>query len=428
MNVNITPKKETSQVELVVSATSEEFSPFIEKAAKKLSKDLSLKGFRPGKAPVNVVIENVGQEHVLREAMDMALPKFFVDAAIEHEIEAISRPNITIDKLGIDSPFEFTAVVDVIPEVKLGDPSSIKVEKKETLITDEEVEQELTYLAKMRSKFIDVARPSQEGDTVHVDFEVKINGTTIEGGESKNHPVTLGEGRFIPDFEKNIAGMTAGDQKEFTMTFPEDYPQTELQGKKADVTVKAHNVQKRVLPEIDDAFAKEMGSFTSLQELKDKLKENIEKEKTQKEEDRYLGEIAEKYAEKSEFGHIPDALIEKEIDNRMQEFASMLSYQQKTLDDHLASENKTLADMRNEMKPSAEQRVKVGLTLRRFAEKENIEVEEKEIQKEATSYLSQYNDPEQAAKEIDAEHLRDHIESVIRNRKTLKKLSEQIGK
>ncbi|MEX1111992.1 MAG: trigger factor [Candidatus Andersenbacteria bacterium] len=424
MIVNITPKKETSQVEMEISVPAEEFQPFINKAAKKLSKDVSLKGFRPGKAPLDVVVEHVGQEHVLREAMDAALPKYFVDAAVEHKVDAINRPNITVKQLGLEGPFEFTAIVDVLPEVTLGDPTKVSVEKKEITVGDKEIEQELGYLAKMRGQDLEVARPAQEGDTVNVDFTVKIDGAVIEGGESKNHPVTLGEGRFIPDFEKNITGMTAGDTRDFSMTFPDNYPQAELQGKTADVTVKAHAVQKRVLPEINDEFAKGLGEFKDLEELKDKLKENMKKELSQKEEDRYLGELAEKYAEVSTFGHIPEVLIEKEIDNRIEEFASMLAYQQKNLDEYLARENKTLDQMRADMRPTAEKRVKVGLTLRRFAEKEGITVEEKEVTEEATAYLSQYKDPEQAAKELDAEHLRDHIESVIRNRKTLKKLSE----
>ncbi|MEX0649685.1 MAG: trigger factor [Candidatus Andersenbacteria bacterium] len=424
MNVNITPKKETSQVELDISVPVDEFTPFVNRAAKKISKDLSLKGFRPGKAPLNVIIEQVGQERLLHEAMDMALPKFFVDAAVEYKIDAINRPNVTIKQIGLDTPFEFIAIVDVIPEVTLGDPTKVDVKKKGIEIADKDIELELKYLAKMRSQPLDVARPAQEGDTVTVDFEVKMGGVTIEGGESKNHPVTLGEGHFVPDFEKNITGMTTGDTRTFSMEFPADYPQTELQGKTADVTVKAHSVQKRILPEINDEFAKSLGSFETLTDLKNKLTENMRKELEQKEEDRYLGELAETYADQSVFQHIPEILIEKEIDNRIQEFASMLAYQQKTLDDYLAKEEKTLEQMRIEMHPTAEKRVKVGLTLRRFAEREGIAVEDKEIQEEVATYLRQYNNPEQAAKEIDVEHLRDHVESVIRNRKTLKKLSE----
>ncbi len=316
----------------------------------------------------------------------------------------------------------------MLPQITLGDPTSIKTTKREVTVEDTHVNRELTHLAKIRSQHLDVARPAQPGDVVNVDFQIRINGQSIEGGASKNHPVTLGDGHFVPDFEKGITGMKAGEKRQFTMKFPDDYPKEELRGKQAEASVTAQSVQKRVVPEINDEFAKQLGSFENLEHLKRELKKNMTKELTKKEEDRYFGELAEKYAQQTTFPHIPDALIEREIDNRLQEFTHLLAYQQKTLEDYLAQENKTLQSVRHDMRKVAEKNIKVGLTLRRFAEQHTIAVSKEEIEAEASNYLRQFKDAKEAAKAFDPDELRDQIESVLRNRKTLQKLAELVEK
>jgi len=428
MKVNIEHKSDKSQAELKFSIPVTDFTPFVKKAAQKLSADHPIKGFRPGKASVDVVIQHFGQDRLLREAMDAALPHFFVKAVMDNKIEAISRPAVTVEKLSLEEPFEFTATVDVLPSVKLGDVSKIKERRREVEIKDEQIDKELTYIAKMRSSYLDVARPAEKGDMVTMDFTIKINGEAIEGGLSQKHPVLLGEGRFIPEFEEKITGISAGDERQFTMTFPADYGKKDLQNKQADVSVKAHSVQKRVIPPIDDDFAKKLGSFTDLAHLKGELKKNMQLEMEEKEEQRFLGELAEKLAAISEFGHIPDSLVDKEIDNRLLEFAQMLSLQQKTLEDYLKRENKTLEAMRQEMRAAAEKNVKVGLAMRAFAKDHEIAVTEEEIKDEAVKHLQQYNSIEEAEKHVDADHLHEHVESVLKNRKTLAKLAQLVEK
>ncbi len=428
MKATITPKQETSQVVMDIVVEADEMQDFYEKAARQLSKEIQIKGFRPEKAPLETVAQHVGHDRLVQEAVSRAVPYFFVDAAIANKVEAISQPSVAITAVGIGEPLKFTATVDVLPEVTLGDPTSLKVEKKATDATEDQVEQELTYLARMRSDYIDVPHAAQEGDTVHVDFSIKINGEEIEGGSSKNHPVTLGEGRFIPDFEKNITGMSAGEEKTFAVKFPDDYGHADLQGKEAQATVTAHSVQKRVLPEINDEFAKGLGEFKDLADLKNKLKENIAEEQTAREKERYLGELAEKFAEKSTFSFIPESLIEKEIDNRIHEFAHMLAYQQKNLDQYLENQKKTMEDMRKDMREAAEKHVKIGLTIREFAKQNNIEVSDEEIEAEVNNHLRQYPDPEEAKKQIDVEELREHAATTIKNKKTLEKLAEVVEK
>ena len=424
MNVTVNAKPEESSVELVITATAAEIKPFEEKAAKEISKEHQIKGFRPGKVPVKVLAETLGQEHVLQHVLDKAVPHLFVQAAVDEGVEAINRPSISVTKASLGGDVEFTAIVDVLPKVTLGDPRKLSLEKRETKVTDEQIEHELSYLARSRSTYLDVARPAKKGDVVTIDFEISIDGKPIEGGSSKEHPVPLGEGHFVPGFEEGIIGISAGEEKTFTITFPEDYSQKELQGKEAQARIKAHSVQQRSIPEINDEFAKNLGNFESLEKLKNDLKENIGKEQEAKEEERFMSEAAEEFMKLATFSRIPDVLIEREVDHRLQEFAQMLMMQQRTIDDYLAQQKKTLEDVRNEMKDAAEKTVKIGLTLREFAKDQNIKLDEEELTQEVNAQLAHYKTTHQAAENVDPEQLKEHVAAQMKNRKTLEKLTE----
>lgn len=428
MEISITPKKERSEVEMAVSVPAEEFGLFVERAATKLSTDITIKGFRPGKAPKQVVIDHVGLDRVLHEAMDQAIPYFFAKAAIEEDLEVVSRPSISVEEIGLDVPFRFTATVEVVPEITLADPTKLGVKKREVSTTEEQVDQELKRLAKMRSTLQEVSREAKLGDVATVDFQVKIDGTVIEGGESKNHPIPLGEGRFVPGFEEGLIGSKAGDDKTFPITFPEDYGKKELQSKKAEVTAHVHTIQERSTPEINDEFAKGIGNFTDLKHLRDELKKNIEEELIAKEKERYIGELADTLMQKSTFGTIPSSLIEHEIDRRMEEFANMLSYQQKTIEQYIAEHNTTIAAMRETMKESAEKQVRIGLALRKLAKDHNITVEEEEITEEANRQLMHFKTADHAHEEVDPHELREYVASTLKNTKTLDLLNSLANK
>lgn len=424
MQVTVKPIKEKSQAELTVLIPAKDFAPYIERAAKGLTKDKPMPGFRPGKAPLAAVIGAFGKERVLHEAMDKALPHFFVQAALDQGVDAINRPSIAITKLDMNEPFEFSATVDVLPEVSLGNLKNLKVESKDVTVSEEEVERELKQIAKMRAKTLEVVRPAQTGDLVTVDFTVKMNGAVIPGGESKNHPVQVGEGQFVPDFEKNLLGITAGEERAFEMGFPEDFTTKDLAGKKAQVNVKAHSVAQMVLPEIDDAFAKSVGKFESAADLRQKLKDNIAHDKEHKESDRRRGKLMEQLSAQASFGFIPEVLLEREIDSRLQELAQMLTLQNRSVEDYLQKQKKTLKDLRADMRSAAEKAVKIGLAMRAFAKEQKIEISDEEIEAQATEYLARHGDPKTAAEKTDLGELRENITLVLRNRKALDRLEE----
>lgn len=426
MDIKVTPQPNKSQVELDIASTPQEFAPYLDKAAKKLSTDHPIKGFRPGKVTTSVAIDSFGKDRVLHEALDLAMPQFFVHAVLDHDVEAIARPAITVTTLSVEEGLRFTAVVDVVPSVTLGNVSGITVSKRAVTVSDQDVEKELKVLAKMRATPLDVARPAQTGDTVTVDFKVSLHGKILEGGESKNHPIHIGEGHFVPGFEEKLVGIQAGDVREFTIKFPADYAQAELRDQEAAVWVQAHAVQKQVVPELNDDFAKQVGKFNDLQALKDTLKQNLAHEKEHKEQDRFHAELSDKLAEVSSFGPLPDPLLEREIDSRLQEFSQMLALQQKTVDDYLQQQGKSLADIRAELRPVAEKAVKVALALRALAIQEKITLDEKEVEKSLNAYLARYASPEAARSSTDMEDLRENITTMIRNQKTLKRLEELV--
>ncbi len=426
MQVEISKDKEKSEVELKISVSPEELKPHLKEAAKQLTKDKPLKGFRPGKAPISVVEEALGKERLFSEALDKAVPKFFVKAVVDNDIDALARPSVTVEELDAEKGLKFTAKVAILPEVTLGDFSSIAVEKRKVEVADKDVEKELEYVAKMRSEYLDIARPAQKGDTVITDFKIMMNGVTIENGESKNHPVNIGEGHFVPGFEEKIIGISAGDEREFVITFPDDYAKENLRGKKAQVWTKAQAVKKQVVPEINDEFAKKLGKFESLDNLKDSLKKSLLHEKEQKELERFRGEMSEKLAGIAQFTNIPEVLIDKEIDRRIAEFSQMLAMQNNTIDSYLQKQNKKMEDMRKEMREGAEKSVKIGLSLRQLAAQENIEVDDKELEDKVNEYLKQYASSDQAEKEIDPEELKDRVNYVLRNQKAMERLEEMI--
>lgn len=428
MEVTITPKKETSEVEVVVQVSAKDFSIFIDRAAKKLSENTAIKGFRPGKAPANMVIEAVGADRVLHEAMDLAIPYYFAKAVTEEEIEVVHRPSISVEEIGLDVPFRFRAVAEVMPKITLVDPSTLSIAKRDVAATEDQVEAEIKHLAKMRSTLAQVDREAKKSDTVTIDFQVKINDAVIEGGESRNHPIPIGEGRFVPGFEEGLIGTKAGDDKVFPISFPEDYGKQELQGKQAEVSVHVHSVQERTMPEITDEFAKTVGKFSDLAHLRNELKKNIETELAAKEQERYTGELAEALMKNSTFSFIPSSLIEYEIDRRMEEFSNMLAYQQKTMEQYLLEHDTTREKMREGMKESAEKQVRIGLALRKLAQEHDITVSEEEITEEANKQLAHFATADHAHENVDPNELREYVQSTLKNKKTLDLLNSLANK
>lgn len=424
MEVKIVPQIEKSVVELDVTVPAKKFEPFIKRAAKELTTEHPLPGFRPGLAPVPVVIENLGEERLLKKALDVGLPHLFIRALVKNNIDAIGQPSFSVQELGLSRDLRFIATVAIVPKVRLGDPKKIIVHRRKLETTDAEIEQELKHLARLRSTTITVARAAQQGDTVVVDFKVTMNGQIVDGGESKNHPVHLGEGHFIPDFEQQLIGTAAGEERQFVINFPADFPREEYQGKEAAVWVKIHEIRHRVTPELNDDFAHRVGKFDDLNHLKRELKHNITHEKEHKERDRMRGELTRKLAAISEFDPLPEVLLNREIEHELAELKQMLALQRKTFEQYLTKQKKTAEQIRAELQPEAEEQIKIALAVRVFAQEQKITIDAKDVDAKAQEYMSRFATVEQAKQSVDTEELRDNIAANLKNQAALDRLEE----
>lgn len=419
MKVDIT-KLPKSKIELKIEVPVEEWDEFLDEAAKELSRNLKIEGFRPGHAPAKIVEDKIGTAKILEEAAKHCVQKCYVRAIMENNIEAIGQPEISVLKVAKDNPFEFKAKVAVMPEIELTDYIKIAKEKKpkkkeEILVEDKEVEESLERLQKSRAKYMTVKREAQPGDRIEIDFETKINGVKIINGESKNHPFILGQGRFVAGFEEKIKGMKEGEEKEFSLLFPSDYYKKDLADKLVDFKVKMNLVQEQELPELDDQFAQGLGNFNSLENLRQSIKEGIGQEKEEKEKEKWRLELINKIADKSVM-EISDLLIEGELKKMIEDFKIQIEQFGLGWSQYLAETKKTEDDLKKDWRNQATKRVRIGLVLREIAEKEKIEVNQNEIEEEINKFLSHYSS-KLVEKNVDIDQLKEYTYGVIKNKK-----------
>jgi trigger factor len=418
---------EKSQVELTIAITPEELNPYLDKAAVKLSQSLKIEGFRPGKAPRRLVEQYLGPEKVFSEAIQIAIPDTLIKAVTEKKLEAVGQPEVTPQKIATGNDFVYKAKIAVLPKFELPDLSDIKIARRPVKVKDSEVTKVLEDLRKSRATSAAVNRPAQTGDRVEVDFEVKMDGQTIPGGQSKNHPVVIGEKKFVPGFEDKLIGAKSGEDKRFSLTFPKDYYQKKLAGKKAEFSVSVKSVQEVKLPPLDDGFAKSVGKFKDLKSLREQIKHNLEHENSHKEENRVEMEIVEKIAAKVKI-ELPEVLVKGEQEKMVAELEQNLAQQGLKFEDYLKSINKTKEQLVADQADGATKRVRISLILRAVGKKENQEISEKEIaaeiEKIKKSFAAMYPGQPDINSRFETPEYRDHLQALMLNRKVFAKLKE----
>jgi len=411
-----------SEIELKIEVPAEEWQEFLDGAAKELSKDLKIEGFRPGYAPLKLVEEKIGMAKILEEAAEHCIQKCYVKAVLENNIEAIGQPEVSILKLAKNNPFEFKAKVAIMPEVKLPDYKKIALEAKrnKVLVEEKEIEETLSWIRKSRARFSQKSGLSQKGDWI----EIEYSSSQIENGKKTDDAFILGEGRLISGFEENLEGMEGGQEKEFFLTFPENHLQKDLAGKELNFKVKLKSVQKVELPEINDDFAKEVGNFKNMAELKNSVKEGISTEKETAEFQRVRQDILEKITEKSEI-EAPEILVSNVKNQILVDLKQNISQKLGiTFEEYLDKVNKTEKDLLDSFSAEAEKRVKNSLVLREISKKEKIDVSKEEVEAEANKILKSYP----GNQKIDVEKLKDYTKEVIMNEKTFQFLESFVKK
>lgn len=415
-----------SQVELEVEISARDLAQFRETALKNLAGRITIKGFRPGKAPLSLVEQELGSDKINEQTLHAALEETYPEAVRNRGLETIGSPEVAIMKFAPGNPLVYKAKVSVLPEVRLPDYKGIAAdvflkEKKDTVVGEKEVEEALAWLQKSRATFRLVSRPAQQGDLVEIDFETRANGVNVENGTSKNHPLIIGEGGFLPGFEDHIIGLEAGKEKEFSLNAPENYYVKNLAGKELHFTVKVNAVQERTFPLLDDDFARSMGGFESMRQLKERVREGMTLEKEQKEKERVRLKVVEAIAFACAF-EIPRVLIDYEMEKMFAELARSASRVGLKFDDYLSQIKKTKDELTNELRPDAEKRVRIALVLKEIAKKEQVTVSEEEMAEKINETLKRHSSVEEAKKSVDLEQLKDYTKGVIRNEKVFQLL------
>ena len=403
---NSIKKLADSKVEILFEIPWQEFQPFLDKAILELGKNLKLNGFRPGKAPKEIIEKEIGEEKLLATAAEIALKEEYPKVMMEEKIEAIGSPQVQIMKLARGNPLSFLVKIDILPEIQLPDCKKIAshVEKKEVSIKDEEAKSALTWLQKSRASFEEKEGEAKKGDFLEIEYK----SPQIENNKLFQDGFLLGEGHFVPGFEQNFEGMKKGEEKKFSIIFPKDYSKKELAGKEVDFEVKLKKIQLVKLPEINDEFAKSLGKFDNLDELKKSVKEGVTREKEIAERDKRRNEILEKIADSSDF-EVPKTLISLEKERALSELRQRVEKGLKiSFAEYLEKIKKTEKELEDSFSKEAEKKVKNSLVLRELGKREKIQVREEEVEKAVQEFLKNYPDAEKIKKEeIDRDRLKE---------------------
>ena len=399
-----------NQATIVVEIDKELMESGVQKAYLKARKQIAIPGFRRGKAPRKMIEAMYGAHVFYEDGLEEIFPDVYKYAVLEQDVKAIGRPSLTDMDINEENIVTLTLTTDVYPEVTLGDYKGLEIEKAEATVTDEQVAAELNRMAQNVASTETVEKAAEMGDTANIDFEGFLDGTPFDGGKGENFDLKLGSGQFVPGFEEQVVGMTAGEEKDIDITFPENYT-AELAGKAVVFHVKLNKVTVTTTPELDDEFAKDVSEFETLDELKADIRakalENAEKQIASA----FENAAVEKAAENTTVD-MPAALIETELDNQMERFGYQLQMSGYSMEAYAKMMDGDVSTMRNAFRPAAEKQAKINVTLEKIAEVEGIEVTEEDMNAEFEALAAQYQLELEKVKEmVPAEEIKESLKT-----------------
>jgi trigger factor len=410
MKVN-SVEKNGNNATVVVEIDKELMESGINKAYLKARKNIMVPGFRKGKASRKMIESLYGAHVFYEDGLEEIFPEVYDFSVAKQEgLKAIGRPNLTDMKINDDGTVTLTLTTEVYPEVTLGQYKGLEVEKAEATVTDEQVEAELNRMAENVASTETVDGPAQMGNTANIDFEGFENGVPFEGGKGENHDLKLGSGSFVPGFEEQIVGMSAGEEKDINITFPENY-HADLAGKAVVFHVKVNKVTETVVPAMDDEFAKDVSEFDTLDALKADIRAKA-MERAQKNVQNEFETACIAKASENTTVELPNALVERELDTQMERFAYQLQMGGYSMEQYAKMMGGDVKTMRNAFRPAAEKAAKESVTLEKIAEVENIAVTDEEIAAEIESLAKQYDLTVEKVKEmVPAEELTESLKT-----------------
>ena len=398
MELKNVEKLEKSIVALTIEISADELEAAKEQAYKKSRNRITVPGFRKGHAPRKIIENLYGDGVFFEDALNICYPKAYEEAVKQADIKAVAPADVNVSDMTDAGAVVLVCKVPVEPEVTLGEYKGLSVEKEEAKVLAADVKAELDRMAQRLARTQTVERAAKKNDTVNIDFEGFVDGTAFEGCKGENYELKLGSGTFIPGFEDQLIGTKAGDEKDVVVTFPEEYHAKELAGKEATFKCKVHEVKETITPAIDDEFAKDVSEKAeTLDDLKKEVKERLLAQKSEVFERDYEEALLTAVIDGMQ-ADIPEAMIEVQLDNVMQDFSYRLQMQGMKMDQYAKMSGMDMQQLRGMFRPQAERQVKVRLALQKIVETENIDVTEDEVAAKYKELAEQYGMQEEQVK------------------------------
>lgn len=382
-------EKEKNNAKIVVEVEKELFETGLNKAYLKMRGKIMLPGFRKGHAPRKMIESMYGKEVFYEDAINEIFPTVYEEAVLGQELKAVGMPSVADMNVSDEGILTLTISTDLYPGITLGAYKGLEIEKAEATISEEEIDAEVDRMAQNVAHVEVVAREAKEGDTAVIDFEGFKDGVAFKGGKGENHELKLGSGQFIPGFEEQVVGMKAGDSKDISLSFPEDYGEKSLAGQPVVFKVKCHEVKQTVVPEKDDEFVKDVSEFDTMAELRADIQKKALEEKTAGIQRAFENAAIEKATANMEVD-IPESMIEEATDKEMQQFAYELRMQGASIEQYAKMLGADVNTFRGYIRPRALTQLKSQLLLNAVVDAEKIEVSDEEVEEEYKTLAEAY--------------------------------------
>lgn len=411
--------KENNIAKFTMEITAEEFENAVIGVYKEQKGRFAIDGFRKGKAPRSIIEKRYGEGIFFEDAINNLFAENYPTAITELELDVIDRPEADFSEIKKGEGFTVTIEVACYPDVEVKDYKGVEISKIELEVTDADVDTAVESLARRNSRMVTVEdRPAQDGDMVLIDYEGWVGDNQFEGGTAERYPLKLGSGTFIPGFEEQLIGVSTGEEKDVTVTFPEEYHEESLAGAEAIFKCKVHEIKYEDVPEIDDEFVKDVSEFNTLDELKADERRKLEEENKKNAENAMRNSAIEKVYEANDI-EVPDAMVETEIDSMMNEFDQQLRSQGMDLEGYFKYLGQDADDFRGQLKEDALKRVKTRMIVSAIAEQEGFEASDEEVDQEVEAMAKAYGMEADVLKGMLGDENLKMIAGDIKNRKAI---------
>ena len=391
-------KLEHNMAKFTIQVSDEDFEKALDRAYKKDKNRISIPGFRRGKVSRQMIEKMYGKDFFYGEAANIAIPDAWAKAFDESEEEIVSSPTIDVVQLESGKPLIFTAVAALNPVAELKKYKGLEVEKQETEVSEDELEEAIKRELEAQARMVSVEREVKDGDQVILDYEGSVDGVPFDGGKAENHPLTIGSGAFIPGFEEQIIGKKADEDFEVNVTFPDEYHAEELKGKAAVFKCRIHEIKEKQLPELDEDFADDAG-FESVEEYRKDLREKLEKRKADEAKGKKENEAVDKLVEEAEMD-IPEAMVRTEARRSVEEYSRQLRMQGLSIEQYYQFTGLDEEKMIEQSMPDVEKNIKGRIALEAVARAEGLTAEDEDVDKELAQMAERYRTEVDKLKEV----------------------------